>query len=115
MYSRCTNACILRVQTTQVKKNCDKTKPEIYRIGENDYGKKSRRNNSSGSLFGITTLKDRLVAAQRITNMMLKHRTPVGFYPELSGKYEKSFHILENTEQVTAFLKENYANKYKLA
>ena len=73
---------------------------------------KEVREKIGGSLFGITTLKDRLVAAQRITNMMLKHRTPVGFYPELSGNYAKSFHILENTAQVTAFLKENYANKY---
>ena len=43
---------------------------------------------------------------------MLKHRTPVGFYPELSGNYAKSFHILEHSEQVIAFLKENYADKY---
>ena len=73
---------------------------------------KEVREKIGGSLFGITTLKDRLVAAQRITNMMLKHRTPVGFYPELAGNYAKSFHILEKTEQVTAFLKENYADKY---
>ena len=73
---------------------------------------KEVREKIGGSLFGIATLKDRLVAAQRITNMMLKHRTPVGFYPELSGNYAKSFHILENTEQVKTFLKENYADKY---
>jgi hypothetical protein len=73
---------------------------------------KEVREKIGGSLFGITTLKDRIVAAQRITNIMLKHRTPVGFYPELSGNYAKSYHILENTEQVTAFLKENYADKY---
>ena len=73
---------------------------------------KEVREKIGGSLFGITTLKDRLVAAQRITNMMLKHRTPVGFYPELSENYAKSFHILEHSDQVTTFLKENYANKY---
>jgi hypothetical protein len=73
---------------------------------------KEVRKKIGGSLFGITTLKERIVAAQRITNIMLKHRTPVGFYPELSGNYAKSFHILEHSEQVTAFLKENYADKY---
>ena len=73
---------------------------------------KEVREKVGGSLFGITTLKDRIVAAQRIANMMLKYRTPVGFYPELSENYAKSYHILEHTEQVTEFLKENYADKY---
>lgn len=66
-----------------------------------------------GSLFGIKTLKDRIVAAQKITDLMLKERTPVGFYRELSSEeFAKGFNVLENTDAVIDYIKANYGKKY---
>jgi hypothetical protein len=74
---------------------------------------KEVREKIGGSLYNITNLKDRIVTAQRVANLMLKYRSPVGFYPELGGaQYIKAFQVLENTEQVRTFIKETYADKY---
>ena len=72
-----------------------------------------KREKIGGSLFNITTLKDRIVVAQKITDIMLKDRTPIGFYRELSGEeFAKGFNVLENTDKLSAFIREKYPNKY---
>ena len=74
---------------------------------------KEVREKVGGSLFGIKTLKDRIVAAQKIANVMLANRTPVGFYAEwASSEFAKSFHILENTDALSDYIKANYGKKY---
>ncbi len=74
---------------------------------------KEVREKVGGSLFGITTLKDRIVAAQRIANMTLKYRTPLAFYSDLGGKeYIQSYHILENSDKIYDYIKQTCGNKY---
>jgi hypothetical protein len=74
---------------------------------------KEVREKVGGNLFGINTLKDRIVAAQKIADVMLNYRTPVGFYRELSsGEFAKSYHIMENADVISNYVKTNYGNKY---
>ena len=73
---------------------------------------KEVRERVGGSLFGIATLKDRIIAAQRIANIMLNNRTPLAFYPELAGDFGRSYYIMENTDALSSYLKKNYADKY---
>lgn len=64
------------------------------------------------SVLGIRNLKDRIVSAQKIADVMLTKRTPVGFQKDELGEYGKGYHLLENTDQVYQFIKENYSAKY---
>lgn len=64
------------------------------------------------SVLGIRTLKDRIVSAQKIADVMLTKRTPVGFQKDELGEYGKGYHLLENTDTVYQFIKENYSAKY---
>jgi hypothetical protein len=73
---------------------------------------KEVREKAGGSLFGINTLKDRIVAAQKIANIVLANRTPASFYPELSGDLVNTVHIFENADSITEYIKANYGKKY---
>ena len=64
------------------------------------------------SVLGIRSLKDRIVSAQKIADVMLTKRTPVGFKKDELGEYGKGYHLLENTDKVYQFIKKNYADKY---
>ena len=65
-----------------------------------------------GSLFGIKTLKDRIVCAQKIANIILVDRSPVGFYHELSGDLVNTSHLMEKADVIKDYIKANYADKY---
>lgn len=69
-------------------------------------------NDDKISLFGIKSLKDQIISAQKITDIMLKERTPAGFEKENLDQYTKGYHILEKTDELRNFLKTNYSDKY---
>ncbi|MBO5737665.1 MAG: hypothetical protein J6S04_07625 [Clostridia bacterium] len=64
------------------------------------------------NVFGINSLKDRIIAAQAIADLMMKRRTPVAFKKENLGDFAKGHHILENVEQVREFVKANSNGQY---
>jgi hypothetical protein len=63
-------------------------------------------------VFGIKTLKDHIIAAQNIADVMLQATTPVGFNKKEYKQYGKGYQILENTEMVREFLKTACNGKY---
>lgn len=63
-------------------------------------------------VFNIKNLKDCIISAQKIADVMLKGMTPVGFVPKKYTEYGKGYQVLENPEAVRSFVKENFGQKY---
>ena len=63
-------------------------------------------------VFAIRTLKEQIIAAQKIADIMMAKRTPVGFYKGELADFAKGYNVLENTEHVRDFLKQTCGNQY---
>lgn len=63
-------------------------------------------------VFGMNSLKAHIIAAQKLTDVMLKGLTPVGFNAHKHEQFSKGYHIWEKTDEVRTFLKETLKDKY---
>jgi hypothetical protein len=60
----------------------------------------------------MNSLKTHIVAAQKLTDIMLKGLTPVGFNAHKHEQFANGYHIWEKSDAVNAFLKETLKDKY---
>lgn len=63
-------------------------------------------------VFGMNSLKAHIIAAQKLTNIMLKGLTPVGFSGKKYEQFAKGYHVWEKSDEVLSFLKETLKDKY---
>ena len=67
---------------------------------------------SGKPIFNMNSLKSHIVAAQKLTDIMLKGLTPVGMNAHKHEQFAKGIYLWEKTDQVREFLKETLKDQY---
>lgn len=63
-------------------------------------------------VFGMKTLKDQIISAQKLADVALTQMTPVGFNKQKYGQYGKGYAVLESEKKVLEFLNAKSGGKY---
>jgi hypothetical protein len=63
-------------------------------------------------VFGEMSLKNRIISAQKVTDVMLNKMTPVGFDAENFGQLAKGSFTIDHPDKIRDFIKANFADKY---
>ena len=108
--SNAENGQLQETDKTVIDKLMVKATQDMFRTAFNAL--ESTVKQSGAPIFGMKTLKDQIISAQKLADVALTRMTPVGFSKQKYGQYGKGYAVLESEKQVLEFLNAKSGGKY---